>query len=237
MEIQSITWYTVYKQQYTKSLTQFEQLQDSIPNLLECSIGSVRLSFGLQKQMKESVVEGAWSDSWSSNVLGLSRIREAGFCHSSIPLPFRSNPDQQKLVVTCRFAIHSKTPKFLWILINFFAKSLGAKGEKAERIGFWFSVIVEKMIVRKIVRKLILQKNDCVYNDCESSVRVMWEWLWESVWELWLWESVWELCENPQEPVILFLLCSEVGLCQLSLEFPLQNSVILSIYVKCLIQI
>lgn len=79
MEIQSITWYTVYKQQYTKSLTQFEQLQDSIPNLLECSIGSVRLSFGLQKQMKESVVAGAWSDSWSSNVLGLSRIREAGF--------------------------------------------------------------------------------------------------------------------------------------------------------------
>jgi hypothetical protein len=72
--------------------------------------------------------------------ISLTVMGEAGFCRSSIPLPFRSNSDQQKFAVTCRFSIHSKTPKFLWILIEFEQKMLEKKErKKRESVFFCYS--------------------------------------------------------------------------------------------------
>lgn len=144
-KLTSTTCYTIYKHHSTIFLAQLKQLQISIPNLfLMTAMDSRgwasmiwnRCSKSLQ-EVRGVVLEARMCLDCQEFV---TVMVEAGFCHSSIPLPFRSNLDQQRFIITCRFWINResntkliiswwKNPKILW---KPWAKNWD------ERIGFVF---------------------------------------------------------------------------------------------------
>lgn len=138
-EIQSITWYAVYKQQSTKSLSWFNLSWNSIPNLfLMSSDGFSGWASNSRKQLWPIASGSYWWRSCSSSTLRLINLfgllwRLTGFGSSSNRSRFRSNFDQQKLSSTCKLRIHSKFAQKSKNLDRIFEKESCEALSKSER--------------------------------------------------------------------------------------------------------
>lgn len=103
----------IYNGCSTISLTQFRQIQDSIPNL-SCDAMRILCDFELndEKQMRNIAVEGEWWSERSSIVFESTNFTN---CHGRAAANqsknwprFPLDLAQQKLDITCRLRIHEK---------------------------------------------------------------------------------------------------------------------------------